>query len=228
MTGARVRNVDGEATQLTMSQQTDPDDARDEAQVGSMGVFWWNGYLAADWVPWYDYGMRGLEEEREERSGCPGLEGGELMDALLAKDDVDLGWALGLSRDIVAVPPPEKAGGDSGLRYVAPSDAEGARVIQDLEREVVLAVSPEGLRAAPLRVEWEGPGQPVRIIEFGSSISWTRGTEIRKAIDRVVRERRQSYEYCERCRQPAPPENRDESEGGSICHSCLAKHGAVN
>jgi len=193
-----------------------------------MSVFWWNGYLATDWVPWYDYGMRGLEEEREDRSGCRGLEGEQLSDALLAKDNVDLGWSLGLSRNIVAVPPPEDADEGSGVRYALPDAGEGARVIQDLEREVVISVSPEGLLAAPLRVEWVGPGRPVRIIEFGPLVAWTTGPEIRKAIDRVARERRQTYEYCSSCGQPVPPEDRDDSGTAPTCHSCLAKLGVVD
>lgn len=111
----------------------------------SMPVFWWNGYRAFDWVAWYDYGMRGLEEDREAESKCEGLESDELRDAMLAKDDADLGWALGLGRKISTIPFREIVESEAiRCEQLGPHDPEWTRVIYDDEREVFIAVSDSG------------------------------------------------------------------------------------
>lgn len=207
-----------------MSDDRTPEEREIDHETEGMSVFWWNGYRAHDHAPWYDGGMKWLEMDREGESGCEDMKGEELRDAMLAKNDHDLGWALGLGKPVSATD--AVAGSDPAIR-LEPGVPPDWRLVSDTEREVFVAAHPDGIRVAPWEVVWEGPGKPVTVVKFGPLVPWTTGLEMRKVIDPIARARRQTYEYCKRCGVPNPPEHMSEEDEGLVCHECLAKAGVV-
>lgn len=208
-----------------MADERTPEEREIDHETEGMSVFWWNGYRAHDHAPWYDGGMKWLEADREGGSGCEGMEGEELRDAMLAKDDAALGWALGMGEPVSATEAMRESA--SHLR-LEPELSPDWRLVFDDEREVFVAAHPDGIRIAPLEVVWEGPGTPVSIVKFGPLVPWTTGRKMRNEIDPVARARRQTYEYCKRCGVPNPPEHMGEEDEGLVCHSCLEKAGTVH
>ena len=217
------RQIGGRANDGTSVSDDDrtTDERRLDHEIDSMYGYWRWGVRLDDWSSWQDGGLSWFYDDQESESGCAGLEGAALRDAVLAMDDQAMGWALGLSRDVVSIVRDELR--DRSRFEVQTEGLAGARLVFDEEREIMLAVSPEGVRTAGLHVRVEPSGDRIRCFEFEGLVAWTTGRELRDSTYGPAARRRRLYKVCAACRRAVPPEDQVEHGGGSICLECSRK-----
>jgi len=192
-----------------------------------MSGFWMMGMRSWDYATWADDGMSGVYSEREKESGLKAFSGDALAEELAGMETEALGWALGLSEDVVELDPTLEAyEGRYRRPYTGAKVRPWSRLLFDREREVFVALTHDGVHAARYRLERDDADTPVVVIQPMQWAPWSL-YEIYRAIDAEARWRRLAYGSCARCDRPIPPEDRVETDQGSggeeWCEDCRGR-----